>query len=69
MTIEIWGMIGLASATLVAGLILKLPGFLAVSGGARILALGPVFEATTIDLPNLPMHTHRGLVLLPEGAS
>jgi uncharacterized membrane protein len=48
MTIEVWGMIGAGIAALVAGLVLARGRFLAASGAARVLVLGPVFEAVAL---------------------
>ncbi len=48
MTIEVWGMIGAGIAALVAGLVLARARFLAASGAAKVLVLGPVFEAVAL---------------------
>ena len=48
MTIEVWGMIGAGTAALVAGLVLARARFLAASGAAKVLVLGPVFEAVAL---------------------
>jgi uncharacterized membrane protein len=48
MTIEVWGMIGAGIAALVAGLVLARARFRAASGAAKVLVLGPVFEAVAL---------------------
>jgi uncharacterized membrane protein len=48
MTIEVWGMIGSGIAAVVAGLVLARARFLAASGAAKVLVLGPVFEAVAL---------------------
>src|ERR1700760_4932547 len=50
MTIEIWGMICAGIAALVAGLVLARGRFLAASGAAKVLVLGPVFEAVALAI-------------------
>jgi len=50
MTIEVWGMIGAGIAALVAGLVLARGRFLAASGAARVLVLGPVFEVVALAI-------------------
>ncbi len=50
MSVETWGMIGMGSAALAAGLILVRPRFAAASGTGRILVLGPVFEAVALAI-------------------
>ena len=48
MTIEVWGMIVAGIAALVAGLVLARARFRAASGAAKVLVLGPVFEAVAL---------------------
>ena len=50
MTIEVWGMIGAGIAALVAGLVLAWGRFQAASGAARVLVLGPAFEAVALTV-------------------
>ena len=50
MSVETWGMVGMGSAALAAGLILVRPRFAAASGAGRILVLGPVFEAVALAI-------------------
>lgn len=50
MTAEVGGMIGAGLAALVAGLVLVRARFQAASGAARIVALGPVLEATALAM-------------------
>ncbi len=48
MSFEVWGMIGVGILVLVSGLILVRARFQAASGAARIIVLGPVFEASAL---------------------
>jgi uncharacterized membrane protein len=48
MTIEVWGMMGAGIAALVAGLVLARARLVATSGIAKLLVLGPVFEAVAL---------------------
>ncbi|HVU46487.1 MAG TPA: hypothetical protein VHD85_10195 [Terracidiphilus sp.] len=48
MTVEVWGMIAAGTAALAAGLILVRTRFSAACGAAKVLVLGPVFEATAL---------------------
>jgi uncharacterized membrane protein len=50
MFVEVWGMIAVGIAALVAGLILVRPRFVAASGAGRVLVLGPVFEAVALAI-------------------
>ena len=50
MTAEVWAMVLTGSAALLAGLILVRPRFLESSGAAKILVLGPVFEAVALAI-------------------
>jgi uncharacterized membrane protein len=50
MSMEFWGMIATGIAVLIAGLVLVRPRFAAASGTARILLLGPVFEAVALAI-------------------
>jgi uncharacterized membrane protein len=50
MTIEVWGMMGAGIAALVAGLVLARERLLAASGAAKVLVLGPVFEAVALTI-------------------
>src|ERR1700741_1118743 len=50
MTIEVWGMMGAGIAALVAGLVLARGRFQAASGAARVLVLGPAFEAVALTV-------------------
>jgi uncharacterized membrane protein len=48
MDIEVWGMMGAGIAALVAGLVLARTRFGAACGAAKVLVLGPVFEAVAL---------------------
>lgn len=50
MSVEVWGMIGAGSAALVAGLLLVRPRYSAATGAAKVLVLGPVFEAVALAI-------------------
>ena len=50
MTAEVWAMVLTGSAALIAGLILVRTRFLRSSGAAKILVLGPVFEAVALAI-------------------
>jgi uncharacterized membrane protein len=50
MSLVAWGMIGAASAALIAGLVLVRARFAAASGAGRILVLGPVFEGVALAM-------------------
>ncbi|HEY2470043.1 MAG TPA: hypothetical protein VGI45_19740 [Terracidiphilus sp.] len=48
MSVEVWAMVGVGIAVLVAGLILARERFGAAQGGGKIIVLGPVFEAVAL---------------------
>ena len=50
MVSESWGMIGAGIAALVAGIFFVRVRFAAASGAARVLVLGPVFEAVALTI-------------------
>jgi len=50
MSVEVWGMIGVGVAVLVAGLVLVRVRFREASGVEKILVLGPVFEAVALAI-------------------
>jgi uncharacterized membrane protein len=50
MSVEVWGMIAAGVAALVAGLVLVRPRFQAASGAAKVVVLGPVFEAVALAI-------------------
>ncbi len=50
MTVEVWAMMGAGIATLAAGLVLVRARFRAASGTARVVLLGPVFEAVALAI-------------------
>jgi uncharacterized membrane protein len=50
MTVEVWGMMAAEIAAIAAGFLLVGPKFLAASGVAKILLLGPVFEAIPLAI-------------------
>ena len=50
MSVEVWGMIGVGVAVLVAGLVLVRVRFREASGVGKVLVLGPVFEATALAI-------------------
>jgi uncharacterized membrane protein len=50
MTVEVWGMMAAEIAAIAAGFLLVRPKFLAASGVAKILLLGPVFEAIPLAI-------------------
>jgi uncharacterized membrane protein len=50
MTQEVWGMVGVGAAALVAGLVLVRPRYGAAAGLDKVLVLGPVFEAVPLAM-------------------
>lgn len=50
MSVEVWAMIGVGVAALIAGLVLVKPRFRAASGVGKIIVPGPVFEAVALAI-------------------
>ena len=50
MSVEVWGMMSAGVAALVAGLVLVRERFRAASGAAKVVVLGPVFEAVALAI-------------------